>query len=1121
MAYSLLERKLLSGSVNWLPAGDQIPDEDAQAMSNFKVDQAGRIVSRLGHTAVVSPGSSINRIHANGSNRYSGAGTALFRGGSSVTTGFDGNPLGLVGWKGYEWVMNRSKQGKDSGSAFSSWIPTAPVGAPTVTVNAILSTTLDNFEAASGWTPSTGLALTDDAVNVQQGTNSMKCSVATGGIYTATKNASLNLNSVGGQTGSDDDKFAVWIRCSDFTQLNGVRLLVDVSSSAGSFGDYYRAELQRKKIKQARGNWLHLEIKRTATGNTVDEGLSQTDILKDLILNAYSFERFGSTAGRDWSTVTSLRLEIDAAGPVDVWVDSWIVFGSAVGSIEGDDIGYYYTYTTTDGIESNPSPESTLKTFNRQSAGVAVTASAEAQVSGINVYRTGGTLGNVYRINTTVYANTTATITDQHTDNDLTDLDLVMETDNDNPPAASGLIGPHFGRLIAFSSAANVNRFWWSKQNRFPFPGSASAVGNWADVGNSGEAILAMTQHNRVVHIYKTASIWRMVGDPDDSSGVVEPTRAKFGIVGAKAVCKAEGGDYIACPEGIYFFNGDTATKISQKIDPVFKGQTVTLASGVTISPISDKTTICMEYESGVLTVSYDNTASVVYDVESHRWGQDSRGWSALYYDGSVLYGGTSAGAILQLKSGTTDAGSSIAVIYQSRYEDCGLPDAQKTFEDFEIECDRGGATLTVTAYLDNGGSNVALGTISTGSGRTKYKLQFNTGAGQKATNVSIRVTGSTSTGITIFGLWLHYFPEARAGRSFDTDEQDFNLKGVKLIRQWEMDLDNAGTVNLNILSDLPGNAMASRETPTVAAGTTRRVVAKMLASQYKGYLHRLNLSSSADLSLYGLRAEVKPLGDYVVAAEIWNSDELTFGSNKVKGARAIKIDLENSATVTVRVYSDLPGGTLALRDTVSITSTGVRRVLEIPLGAEREGYLFEVTATSTADWVIYSLEVETREIGEYIAAGSGKIYDSGILNLETERVKLFREIELDLRSAATVTGTFLTDLSGGTVTSRLSSTIATTSSNRKTVKIRVPGTVKGRLFQWTGSSSADFVLYAARLFVKMIGEPNATPWHWVEFPVTRTAQGVWAWASAPVEKTESNGWRWVELPVDQIRAAA
>lgn len=1166
MAYDKKQLKLLVGGISLLPPADLIDDLDSRDLSNMKTDQAGMLRSRAGSSNIHTGLGNAHSQLKSGSNLYVGGATALYRAGVSIATVYDGNPMGLVAWRGFVFAMNRNdpvgftSAVKDSGSAVSRWIPALPAAAPVVTVGAEVKTDITTFDNTETWTGSSGLTVSFDAADKKEGTHSLKCVFTDAGVYTVQRTGlALNLNLVGGQTADDDDLFRIWVKVDDFKQIVAVNLVIDVSVGSTFDSDYYQVRLPRRKIRKAKGSWVLLEIRRLASDQDillVDPDEVQTGFLRSIInapivdresgefgdlpiaartaisQNTLAFERVGTTAGRDWSTVTGIRLEIEADGSTTCRFDDMDVFGSVSGRIEGKRIQFYYTYVTADGQESDHSPASTATKFKRRSADVALIASGEAQVTGIHVYRTGGTLGAVYRVTETAEANTTHSFIDTSKDSTVTALGLIMETDHDDPPAAAGLIGPFFGRLIAFSSAANLNRFWWSAVNRHHFPNADSATtGNWADIGDKNTAILQMTQHNRILYAYKADSIYRIVGDPDGQEGGIDKTQVKMGIVGARAVCVGDDGIYFVSQEGVYRFNGDSAVKISQKIDPIFKGVTTTLATGITVPGIdsTNKGLAAIEYIQGRLYVSYpasgssSNDVMVVCDLATNRWYRDTRGYSSLYYDGSILRGGTNGGTVQQLETGTTDAGSNIAVIYHSKDIDCGIPDALKTFEDLIIEADTGGATLTVVVYRDNGTSTVTLPTSTiSGSGRTVFRLQLDAeGEGVQARNIAVRITGSLSAEAVIYGIFLHYYPEARTANSFDTDEAALGGNGgVTITRGLRLDLENAGAVTARVYSDLPGNSMTVRDTLTYALGTGRRVISQPFTSnaQYSGFRHRVVLDG-AGFQLYGAEIEYKVVGDYILANELWSSDELTLGSLKAKTIRALRVDLESAATVTIKIYSDLTSGTLALKDTLTISSTGgVRKVVHLPFtaNAEYSGHIFEITATSTSDFILYGIAVEVKEIGTYITAGSGSRYDSGEIAFGGERVTLIKELQVDYDATAVVTLAYLTDLPGDSMASRYPFTLPLT-TNRESFKVGMPSHVKGRRHQVRLTSTADFVLHALRGFIKQIGAPNASAWQWQEFPMTPTAQGIWQWQSTPTVRTGSNEWSWHRFEIDRV----
>jgi hypothetical protein len=146
----------------------------------------------------------------------------------------------------------------------------------------------------------------------------------------------------------------------------------------------------------------------------------------------------------------------------------------------------------------------------------------------------------------------------------------VLEDDHDPPPAAFGLAGPYFERLLAFNSTAHPNRIWYTPTSMpWHFPGAETADGNWVDAGEEGEPIYAVSVKAHMCWVYKAHSIWRIVGDLED--GLLEQVTPHMGIVGPRAWASHGVVDYIRSNEGLYLM-ADKPYKVSVKVDPIFKG---------------------------------------------------------------------------------------------------------------------------------------------------------------------------------------------------------------------------------------------------------------------------------------------------------------------------------------------------------------------------------------------------------------------------------------------------------------------------------------------------------------------------------------------------------------------
>jgi hypothetical protein len=251
-------------------------------------------------------------------------------------------------------------------------------------------------------------------------------------------------------------------------------------------------------------------------------------------------------------------------------------------------VRYYVTYSTVENYETNPSPASDYIEDTAATFGVTLSAipvSTDPQVTKRHIYREGGLLPAPYRVHT-IDNNTETSWTDDASqvngravpDSSTADAEAVadgflIEEDHDPPPEAAVMLHtPYFNRILAGGTAAHPNRLFWTESNKlWYFPGSGSELeGNWVDVGELNEWIVAISPKPRMCIIYKEHSIWRIVGDTPN--GILEQTNSDTGLIGRRAWAQAGVVDYFQGKEGIYQFTGDHAIKTSAQLDPIFKG---------------------------------------------------------------------------------------------------------------------------------------------------------------------------------------------------------------------------------------------------------------------------------------------------------------------------------------------------------------------------------------------------------------------------------------------------------------------------------------------------------------------------------------------------------------------
>ena len=104
-----------------------------------------------------------------------------------------------------------------------------------------------------------------------------------------------------------------------------------------------------------------------------------------------------------------------------------------------------------------------------------------------------------------------------------------------------------------------------------------------------------------------------------------------------------------------------------------------------------------------------------------------------------------------------------------------------------------------------------------------------------------------------------------------------------------------------------------------------------------------------------------------------------------VKQFKDLTLTYEGSSGGTFYVSTDLPGGTIALRRTISLPAAGSRVTKTFPLDDPSllEGKLIQHKATSAGSLILYSGFVRFRRVGTYIDGAAGDKWETQPLSLE------------------------------------------------------------------------------------------------------------------------------------------
>ena len=564
-----------------------------------------------------------------------------------------------------------------------------------------------------------------------------------------------------------------------------------------------------------------------------------------------------------------------------------------------DTYRYWVTFLTADGQETNPSPDVSFSpTSANRTAQLARPTSTDVRITSGGfwcVYRMGDTVEDAYRVAKVAYATTTFDDTGDgdYSDLEITRLGIVMEQNHGAPPAASILVGPHYGRLFAASSAAYPNRVWYTPVNK-PWMWDPDA---WFDCGDAGDEIVMMSEHRGSLRIYKKRSVWRLRGDP--KNGVVERTSASFGLIGMKAIATEGAIDYIQGQEGIYACDGDRDVRLSAKLDPLFRtGLAMPTGKDPDLQALHDSETLraknCLAVRNGRLYFSYCNVSAgsipnqvITCDLATGNWAHaqapsptQPAGWTALYDEGqySELLGAGPLGVIYALEQALPET-NAFQLRWTSGFRDQGVRERKKRYADLVIEhgirrSAPANRDLTVKVKLDSGETaDVSAGTLSvattaaSGATRETAVIPFGTSnRGVHARNLAVLLEGTCESDIAVYSVTLHYYVEPRDARTFDTGTINCGDPRVKTFDLLELDILSNDTVTWDVLTDLPGS-LASRQTSTFAATTTRLPVGIPL-NGFDGRIAQLQLTSPGVFWLYGARLRYRVTSVYLEGAK-------------------------------------------------------------------------------------------------------------------------------------------------------------------------------------------------------------------------------------------------------------
>ena len=1177
--YARKSLQLLGGGFSCLPPVDKVPITDYLLAQNWRVDALGRLVSRAGYASKFSI-SGAGIAHSAGSvggvssPLYVGCNSAIsspssdvyYNGNSTpIATGFDGNRIAFCAQNRdvassdpWMWVMNRGNQGRHcAATGWQQWNLTPPPASATLAAGSIAAP--ESITAGTNANPvvlTTAIAPPSGTVFISGFTGSW-----------APLNGQQVATNISGTT------FSLPFDSTGYGAMTGTPTVA--AAGAGVVCTY---------TYQANPAYIH---SLTIAGVTYSFPENTYDIAKTYDSSLTVAQLMASFATGDPNCAVTYpgsgnNIDITPiiAGisiPISGSDGNTAVSVGTATNLPNGTYQVYLTFVSADlSLESNPSASAAITVANQAIAVTIPSADApvDTRIGFVRIYATGGTLGAAYQIGQVASTHSSPATSFLATLPDLqvTQNGVIMPTQNDPPPAASGMIGPYFGQLYAWSTATNVNRLFYTNPDLPQYwPGSGdSQVGNWVDVGDSGEAIVWCTIHTNMLVIYKERSIWMLIGT-SSSTATLEKVYDGFGLTGQFALAPAGMVDYFVGPNGLCIFDMNAVHQISGKVLPIFNqsltnsGATTPPGSILAGSAFNSNSTaayaVALGHANGKLFVSYAEQGGtynmLVYDEGNqpevsiylknlegkwfyHRNGISGiqNGFFGFFFDGVAMIGLTGAlsgGAAVgynvdDFRGFLTEDLSSTAIecVYQSHFEDCGMPDNPKVFLEVVVDIEltvvsTSSDTAAVSAAFGNVNTFTTLGSIATG-GRSQVSFSL---AQTSAKNVSILATCPSSYGVILHNVYLYYYEDTRIALVAATLPTDLGVGKIKQCKELELDVAAPnGTVAVTILSDLPGNALSSRHTPSVAQAG--RAILKYPFAITEGLLWQVVLkgNSSEPFQLYAVRLLMRVMAVYVEGYEstagfVWDSMQQDLGDGDVKTFDELRFDMEAGGASSVSMLTDLPGEAFAQRGggAFTLTSGATSRAwvtvpLPDPYGASAiEGRSIQLQVTGNTGFKLYKVQARYNRIGRYLMGTAPDSANDQYTTLEfdftTERAKMFKRLEIDMRANGTVNLSVITDQAAG-VLGVISGPTGLTTSGREALLVPMPPGVRGRLLRLILTSTTAARIYRIRVWARPLSEPGAA-WKWEEFPL-EAPEVVPTWRNLIAEET-SPVWQWVDVP--------
>jgi len=363
-----------------------------------------------------------------------------------------------------------------------------------------------------------------------------------------------------------------------------------------------------------------------------------------------------------------------------------------------------------------------------------------------------------------------------------------------------------FNSMFLGGQADNQSTLYKSKAGRveaWPVVNVENGAPGSIEVGSPSNPIVDLCEFSGSLFCLNKTTLFQILVYQDYMQAPVS-TPSQRGLFAKRGWTRADNAIYYLSYDGVYAWSGNVSTKISEAIDPMFKGEYVYGYAPVSFSTSglpSDLDKIECTFFENELRLTYVDQTEVQHQLRYHalydRWTFDDRQVTAYCLeedikelvfctnDSNVGHFNLDNVPTIPSYYHTTDAfpvgqplvGNAINwSVWTGDYQLTG-PQIDKQFSSFFLELSNPGATVTVQAYYDYSGTGDVTDVFTIAqngvAGRRVIQMSAQQGFGKSAKTVSFLISGAGTAPTTLWSMGFAYFDleEPTFGRAWDWDD--------------------------------------------------------------------------------------------------------------------------------------------------------------------------------------------------------------------------------------------------------------------------------------------------------------------------------------------------------------